>query len=72
MTKRRSRLKPDIMETLQMLKFMLKKERLNFTKDWKTPVSDMTIDPDKDSDALQDILNAQPPEIDAMLEQLME
>jgi hypothetical protein len=35
-TKRRNRLQPVMVEALQMLKFALKKERLNFTKGWKT------------------------------------
>lgn len=35
-TKKRNRIKPVLMEALQMLKFMIKKERLNFTADWIT------------------------------------
>jgi hAT family C-terminal dimerisation region len=33
-TKKRNRLNPLMMEILQILKFLLKKERLDFTKDW--------------------------------------
>jgi len=36
LTPRRNRIKPAIMEALQMLKFALKKTRLNFTSDWLT------------------------------------
>ncbi|KAF9506234.1 hypothetical protein BS47DRAFT_1399676 [Hydnum rufescens UP504] len=57
------------MEALQMLKFMLKKEQLNFMKDWKTPVSDMAVDPDNENDTLQDILSVPPLEMDEALEQ---
>ena len=34
------------METLQMLKFWLKKDHLNFTKDWITPQKDMAFNED--------------------------
>ena len=37
MTKRRSRISPILMEALQMTKFFLKKERLDFTEGWVTP-----------------------------------
>jgi hypothetical protein len=35
-TVRRNRIKPVLMEAIQMLKFGLKKARLDFTKGWKT------------------------------------
>jgi hypothetical protein len=35
-TRRRNRMSPLMMEALQMLKFHLKKERLNFTQGWST------------------------------------
>src|SRR6267154_2508954 len=35
-TKKRNRISPSLMETLQMLKFHLKKEHLNFTHGWVT------------------------------------
>jgi hypothetical protein len=35
-TRRRNRMSPLMMEALQMLKFHLKKERLNFTQGWVT------------------------------------
>ena len=37
MTKRRNRISPILMEALQMTKFFLKKERLDFTDGWVTP-----------------------------------
>ena len=36
------------MEVLQMLKFWIKKDRLNFTKDWITPQKEMVINEDND------------------------
>jgi hypothetical protein len=41
-TKKRNRINPLLMESLQMLKFALKKERLNFTQNWITPESAMS------------------------------
>jgi hypothetical protein len=43
-TRRRNRINPLLMEALQMLKFYLKKKRLNFTKGWMTSESEMTED----------------------------
>lgn len=40
-TKRRSRIKPDLMEALQMVKFLLKKKRLHFTEGWATDYSNI-------------------------------
>ena len=48
-TKRRSCINPLTMEVLQMLKFHLKKERLDFTKGWMTSEKQMVNDsPDRD------------------------
>jgi len=54
-TKKRNRISPLLMEALQMLKFHLKKERLNFTESWVTPESQMTED-DPDEDLLDNLL----------------
>jgi hypothetical protein len=43
------------MKALQMLKFYLKKERLNFTESWVTPESQMTKD-NPDADFLDNLL----------------
>jgi hypothetical protein len=40
-TKKRNRLSPVLMEALQMVKFFLKKEWLNFTKGWVASQWDM-------------------------------
>ena len=55
-TKRRNRINPLLMEALQMLKFYLKKERLNFTEAWVTSESQMTED-DPDEDLLRRLLD---------------
>ena len=54
-TKKRNRISPLLMEALQMLKFHLKKEHLNFTQDWVTPVKYMTEDDDEE-DLLRQLL----------------
>jgi hAT family C-terminal dimerisation region len=47
--KKRNRISPLLMEALQMLKFYLKKDRLNFTAAWMTVEQQMTEDdPDED------------------------
>lgn len=55
-TKRRNRISPPLMEALQMLKFHLKKERLNFTAGWMTTETDM-IDDTPDDDLLHNLLD---------------
>jgi hypothetical protein len=59
-TKRRNHISPLLMEALQMLKFHLKKDRLNFTAAWMTTEKEM-IDDDPDVDLLADLLE---PEVD--------
>ncbi|KIM60351.1 hypothetical protein SCLCIDRAFT_52033, partial [Scleroderma citrinum Foug A] len=39
--KKRNHISPTLMEALQMLKFWIKKDRLNFMKDWITPQKEM-------------------------------
>ncbi|KAF9510390.1 hypothetical protein BS47DRAFT_1348082, partial [Hydnum rufescens UP504] len=60
-----------LMEALQMLKFMLKKQQLNFTDTWETPAAEMQDD-HKDMGMLEDILGAQDMELDKVLETLDE
>lgn len=52
-TKKRNRINPVLMEALQMLKFALKKARLDFTAGWITPESDM-----QEQEPVEDILAA--------------
>jgi hypothetical protein len=54
-TKRRNRISPLVMEALQMLKFQLRKERLDFMTGWKTLREEM-IDDDPEEDILQKVL----------------
>lgn len=42
-TAKRNRISPMLMEALQLLKFSLKKERLNFTTGWSTPDNAMRV-----------------------------
>jgi hypothetical protein len=43
-TAKRNRISPVLMEALQMLKHMLKKDRLNFMKGWSTEEAAMSED----------------------------
>lgn len=52
-TKKRNHINPVLMEALQMLKFALKKARLNFTSGWITSERDM-----QGEDSKQDLLAA--------------
>lgn len=45
------------MEALQMLKFSLKKQRLNFTSTWGVEQKDLSAD-DPDNDILGDLLRS--------------
>jgi hypothetical protein len=58
-TKQMKRINPALMEALQMLKFHLKKERLNFTDAWVTQERQMSDD-DPDRDLLQTLLEGDP------------
>jgi hypothetical protein len=74
-TKRRNRMKPELMEALQMLKFMLKKKRLNFTEGLLTPLEEL-IDNQGDAEAsvgdtLHDILCAKEPELEDILDSVL-
>lgn len=54
-TKRRNRISPLTMEALQMLKFYLKKSRLDFTTGWATSQK-LMVDDDADVDLLAGLL----------------
>lgn len=54
-TKKRNRISPVLMEALQIVKFLLKKERLNFTQGWAASQKEMEFqimlgDPDDDDE----------------------
>jgi hypothetical protein len=56
-TKKRNRISPLLMEALQVLKFYLKKERLNLTAGWITSEKDL-VDDDPEEDLLQKVLRS--------------
>lgn len=60
-TKKWNRINPVLMEALQMLKFALKKKRLDFMTGWITSESEMTADEDLDDiDWLGSMLDTDP------------
>jgi hypothetical protein len=64
-TKKRNRIKPELMEALQVLKFALKKDRLDFTAHFRHPepsTSPVT------TDALAEILKLEPDALGAFLD----
>jgi len=68
-TKRRNRIGPLLMEALQMLKFHLKKSRLNFTEAWMTENAYMAEDDlDKVSNSLTVLLK---PDFQADLDRIL-
>jgi hypothetical protein len=57
-TKKRNRIHPVLMEALQMYKFALKKDRLDFMKGWVTSESLMVdVGAEDDSDLLASLLS---------------
>jgi hypothetical protein len=58
-TKRRNHIHPDLIEALQMQKFLLKKARLNFTAAWITMEKEMLED-EPDHDLLSILLEGNP------------
>jgi hypothetical protein len=56
-TAKRNRMSPILMEALQMLKFGLKQDRLNFMGGWITDEKAMQIDETYDTDYLANLIN---------------
>jgi hypothetical protein len=73
-TKKRNRIKPELMEALQILKFALKKERLNFTSDLLTTEKDLLISKDRDeaADPLAEMLNLNTKSFNVFLQSILE
>jgi hypothetical protein len=67
-TAKRNRMKAMTMETLQLLKFLLKKERLNFMVGWATSESDMGAEPRLAQDPLDAIFKG---DADAVMDQIL-
>jgi hypothetical protein len=66
-TKKRNRIKPELMEALQVLKFALKKSRLDFTADFHLPENALTSDIARSANTLGDMLKMNPDELRAYL-----
>ena len=58
-TKRRNRISPLLMEALQMLKFYVKAEHLNFMEAWMVEEKMLSVE-DPDSDLLGELLKSKP------------
>jgi hAT family protein len=58
-TKRRNHIAPALMEALQILKFIYKKDRLNFTAGFKTDSE--PVDPDNSRDLLAELFEQEDP-----------
>lgn len=72
-TKKRNRIKPELMEALQILKFALKKERLNFTRDLLADEKDLLFLKDEDTtDPLANMLNLNTNAFNAFLRSVLE
>jgi len=59
-TAKRNRINPALMEAIQLLKFRLKKQRLNFTAGWSTSESAMGGPSNPSGDLLNDLFVRNP------------
>jgi hypothetical protein len=66
-TKRRNRIRPELMEALQVLKFALKKSRLNFTAHLKVPEHPSTSGGGGPPISLMEMLGMKPDALKAFL-----
>jgi hypothetical protein len=69
-TKKRNRIKPELMEALQVLKFAMKKERLNFTAHLHLPEDALAADGAEPSKSLTEVLRMKPEAREAFLDTL--
>jgi hypothetical protein len=67
-TKKRNRIKPELMEALQVLKFALKKSRLNFTAHLQLPDHFMNGDGPEPANTLAEMLKLNPEALAAFLD----
>jgi hypothetical protein len=68
-TRRRNRISPDLMEALQVLKFHLKKERLDFMAGWSTSKKQM-VDDHSEEDLLQTLLESGSDKWDSVMKKI--
>jgi len=59
-TKKRNRIKPELMEALQILKFALKKDRLDFGAPLHLPEEPLTSDGARGANVLTEMLKLKP------------
>jgi hypothetical protein len=75
-TKKRNRIKPELMEALQILKYALKKERLDFTRDVLISEKDLLAISDDETatgtDPLAKMLNLNTNSFNAFLQSVLE
>ena len=57
-TPRRNRLSPALLEVLQILKYLFKQERLDFTEDWVAKEKDYTIEGQVTENAVRELLSS--------------
>ena len=69
-TKKRNRIRPELMEATQILKFALKKSCLNFTAHLQLPKHSMSRDGPDPTDTLTDMLKMNPDALQAFLQTL--
>ena len=66
-TKKRNRINPELMEALQVLKFALKKSRLNFTAHLQLPEHSMSGDGPSPTNSLTEMLKMNPGALEEFL-----
>ena len=71
-TKKRNHIKPELMEALQILKFALKKEHMNFTRDLLVDEMDLQFLKDETTDPLANMLNLNTNSFNAFLQSVLE
>jgi hypothetical protein len=71
-TKKRNRIRPELMEALQILKFALKKSRLDFTAHLELPEHSMIGEgPDSSTNTLTDMLKMNPTALQTFLQSFL-
>src|SRR5260370_40311081 len=68
-TKQRKCINPDLMEVLQVLKFQLKKERLDFMAGWSTEEKQM-VDNNLEEDLLETLLEGSSDDWDSVMKKI--
>jgi hypothetical protein len=69
-TKKRNRIRPELMEAIQVLKFVLKKSRLDFTAHLQLPEDSMVRDVSDSTNTLTEMLKMNPGALQGFLQTL--